>query len=66
MKMQRRPESTYLHTFLIWGARQYDPANIDNLKSVNKEQRRQVFQGKVFPKKPTSRHLSHHVSNYQT
>lgn len=59
-------ERMYLNTFLIWGARQYDPANTDHIKSVNKMHSRVMVGHRILPKKPTSRHLSHFASNYQT
>lgn len=58
-------ERVYLNTFLIWGARQYDPGNTEDIKSFHAN-RHLVHKGRLIPKKPTSRHLSHHVSNYQT
>jgi hypothetical protein len=60
--MKLEYERVYLNTFLIWGARQYDPANTEHIKSFHTKR---IISHRIMPKKPTSRYLSTHVSDYQ-
>lgn len=63
--MKNIDERSYLNQYSVWGVRQHDPFNTDNIKTVNSMSR--IDANKVYyPEPPKSRYLSPNAATYLT
>lgn len=64
--MKLHDERSYLNQFLVWGLRQHDPANTQNIKSTNPAFDCKVRNYEINVPMPNSRYLSPHPATYLT